>query len=59
MHLPLTQQNGIVNIDLVCKWLADYGYEGFMVLEIGFDQKESKMILEQVHRRTDNENISF
>ena len=48
IHLPLTQKNGIVNVYLVCKNLKQYGYDGFMVLEIGYDQKESKIMLQKI-----------
>ncbi len=40
-HHPLTVEGGIVHLDAVVKSLLDYGYDGFVVLEVNGGRKRS------------------
>lgn len=48
MHSALTAEGGEPDLSQVCRLLADYGYEGFVVLEVRDHIWESKEILEAV-----------
>ena len=46
MHFPLTAENGMVDVDAVCRRLTECDYDGFAVFEqLGY-QKESKKMVE-------------
>jgi len=46
MHFPLTVENGMVDLQSVCKVLYEYEYSSFVVLETRGEQAQSKKILE-------------
>lgn len=49
-HHALTFTDGIVDVDAVCRLLADYGYDGHIALEIGNPLWESVEILDNTIR---------
>ena len=48
LHRSLVSEGGALDLSDVCRRLTDYGYDGFLVLEIGEHFRESKELLEQV-----------
>jgi len=46
MHYPLTIENGLVDLDAVCRRLTECEYDGFAVFEMRYDQKASKQMVE-------------
>ena len=47
MHVPLTVENGMVDIKSVCEVLKDYKYDSFVVFEVTGDHIAAKRILEE------------
>lgn len=47
-HLPLTVENGEVDLRGVCEGLRGYGYDRFVVLEVVGKHRESREILEKI-----------
>jgi len=47
LHLPLTVENGMVDVKSVCEVLKDYGYDSLVVFEVTGEQAECKRILEE------------
>ena len=47
-HLALVREDGIADIEAICRLLMDYGYEGHLDLEIGPPLWESVEILENI-----------
>ena len=41
-HLPLTVEDGTVDIEAVCRGLIEWGYEGFLVFELGETGRKAK-----------------
>ena len=51
MHLPLTIENGKVDLVETCRVLKKYGYKSFVVLEIHEDFRESIDILSDAYNK--------
>lgn len=58
MHMPLTVENGAVDVDEVCRTLLKYGYESFVVFEIPADFNESASILISAYNKTKQSNLA-
>ena len=46
MHVPLTVENGMVDLKSVCQVLKDYDYDSLVVFEVPEDHLNSRRLLE-------------
>ena len=51
MHVPLTLENGMVDMKSVCEVLKNYNYDSLVVFEVTDDHVEAKHILEETMRQ--------
>jgi sugar phosphate isomerase/epimerase len=51
MHVPLTVENGMVDMKSVCEVLKNYNYDSLVVFEVTDDHVEAKRILEETMRQ--------
>lgn len=54
-HHPLTVEGGTVHLDAVVKSLLDYGYDGFVVLEVNGGRKRSLDVMNSTIEKIRNE----